>query len=424
MKKNAKQLIVNVLGWQVRRLRKRANFKVVAVAGSIGKTSTKFAVATVLEEKFKVRWQKGNYNDVVSVPLVFFGLPIPSLLNPFAWIWSFLKIELQLRRNYPYDVVVVEVGTDFPGNIALFKQYLHADLGVLTAITPEHMEFFADIDAVAKEELTIAELSDKLLINIDYCNTRHLKKLQEYLSYGVDKIADYRLEGMKNTPKGYNFTISKNGKQFLTESHSSIAKTQLFSITAAISVADMLGLTQDQIRSGITAVKPVSGRMQRLQGIKNSIILDDTYNASPEATRAALDTLYSIDAPQKIALLGNMNELGKYSEPAHKEVGAYCDPAKLDLVVTLGPDANKYLATEAEKTGCQVVRTDSPYESADVIKSSLRAGAVILAKGSQNKVFAEEAVRLLLDNPADSAKLVRQGRQWQKLKAKSFADSP
>jgi len=422
MKDRAKHLIVVILGWQVRRLRRKADFTTVAVAGSVGKTTTKFAIAAVLRQQFKVRFQEGNYNDTVSVPLVYFGLPLPSLFNPLAWCLTFLKIELQLMRNYPYDVVLLEVGTDFPGNIAQFKPYLHADIGVLTAITPEHMESFDDLDAVAQEELTIAVLSDKLLANADLCSEKHLEGLKNPQTYGVHQKATYRLGQLQHSPEGYAFTITKNGQAFMKERHASIAETQIYSITAAVAVADMLGMDKAAIRKGIESIRPVSGRMQRLRGIKDSIILDDTYNASPEAATAALDTLYKLDAPQKIALLGNMNELGAYSPEAHQEIGAYCDPDQLDLVVTLGPDANKYLAAGAKERGCKVVRAQTPLEAADEIAKVLQNGALILAKGSQNGVFAEEAVKKLLADPADAKELVRQSPYWMKRKQKWLGD--
>ena len=150
------------------------------------------------------------------------------------------------------------------------------------------------------------------------------------------------------------------------------------------------------------------------------MIIDDTYNASPEAVKAALDTLYGIEAPQRIALLGNMNELGDYSESAHREIGQYCNPEKLDLLVTLAGDANTFTAAEAEAKGCTVVRVDSPYDAAEKIKFALKPGAVILAKGSQNRVFAEEAVKQLLADPADQSKLVRQSASWLKIKQQQF----
>jgi UDP-N-acetylmuramoyl-tripeptide--D-alanyl-D-alanine ligase len=415
MKRLAQNILVRLLGWQVKRLRKKNDMRVVAVAGSIGKTSTKLAIAAVLGPSFRVRFQDGNYNHPVTVPLVFFDLPLPSLYNPFAWALTLLKIEWQLGQKYPYDVVVVEVGTDFPGNLSQFEQYLQADVGVLTAITPEHMEFFKDLDAVAKEELTIAKLSQKLLVNLDLCDRKYLKKLN-YTGYGVHKKATYQLGGIQRAPEGLDFMVSKDGKVFVAGTLESVVKTQLFSMAAAVAVADMLEVDGPAILASIGGIKPVSGRMQILNGVQHTTILDDTYNASPEAARAALDTLFELDAPQKIALLGNMNELGEYSPIAHEGVGAYCDPAKVDLVVTLGPDANKYLAATAEEAGCRVIRTKTPIEAAKVIKRELKDQAVILVKGSQNKVFAEETVKKLLADPADVAKLVRQSKAWIKKK--------
>jgi UDP-N-acetylmuramoyl-tripeptide--D-alanyl-D-alanine ligase len=160
--------------------------------------------------------------------------------------------------------------------------------------------------------------------------------------------------------------------------------------------------------------------MQKLTGINNSIIIDDSYNSSPVAAKLALDTLYGLESPQKIAILGNMNELGDYSKQAHEEIGSYCDPKQLELVITIGPDANKYLGPVAVTRGCGVKSFDSPYEAGEFIKPLIKSGAVILVKGSQNKVFAEEAIKLLLANPADEAKLVRQSPQWLKIKQKAF----
>src|SRR6185312_10227612 len=112
MKKLAKLIVATILGWQVRRLRKKNNFTVVAVTGSIGKTTTKMAIAQVLSQSFKVQYQEGNYNDLVSVPLVFFGKDMPNLYNPWAWLTIFWQTFLAAYKPYSYDVVVVELGTD------------------------------------------------------------------------------------------------------------------------------------------------------------------------------------------------------------------------------------------------------------------------------------------------------------------------
>lgn len=212
----------------------------------------------------------------------------------------------------------------------------------------------------------------------------------------------------------------ENNKFLLSAQHEAIAEPRLYAVAGAVAVARELGMAPSEIKAGLDKLKPVAGRMQKLAGINGSIIIDDTYNASPPAMKAALDTLYRLDAPQKIAVLGNMNELGNYSQAAHEEIGSYCDPKKLDLVITLGPDANKYLAPAAEAKGCKVQQFDDPYSVGEYLKSIIKNGALILVKGSQNRVFAEEAVKLLLADPKDAKKLVRQSEAWLKIKAKDF----
>lgn len=419
MKKVLKSLVVAVLGWQVRRLRKKHKFTLVAVVGSIGKTSTKMAIAEVLTAAKKVQYQKGNYNDITTVPLIFFGQRQPSLTNSLAWLRVFMANEKAIK-SFNSEVVVVEVGTDAPGQIKAFSEYLDPDITVVTAITPEHMENFSGLDEVASEELSVASYSKQLLINADLCPEKYLGILsRKPLTYGI-KNADYKIEKVAFNQKGCSFAITKQGKEILAVEHSSFSEPQLYSLAAAVSVADMLGLSEIQIKSGLKVIVPVAGRMQRLKGIKNSLIIDDSYNASPEATKAALKTLLRLESPQKIALLGNMNELGRLSATAHTEIGELCKPEDLNLVVTLGPEANEYLAIAAEKNGCHVIRTSSPYEAGQVLKENIKEYAAVLVKGSQNGVFAEEAIKAILENPQDEAKIVRQTASWMKVKNKQF----
>lgn len=418
MKNQARKTIAALLGWQVRRLYKKNKFQVVAVAGSVGKTSTKLAIAKVLSAGFKTQFQDGNYNDLVSVPLIFFGRGMPSLFNPLAWALVLLKNELSLLRKYPYEVVVVELGSDGPGQLAQFKKYLRADIGVLTGITPEHMEYFGDMQAVAKEELTISELASLTLANKDL--GKDLPTNNQILTYAINSDADFKLANVAFNGSGCSFDVVAAGQQIFSADHESFAEPQLYFVLASVAVAYKLGLKPELIKKGLENIKPAPGRMQKLAGLNNSTIIDDTYNASPEAMSAALKTLYRLEAPQKIAILGNMNELGVYSKDAHQAVGRQCDPKQIDLLISIGPDANKYLAPIAQKNGCNVQTFDSPYKAGEFVKKQIKPGALILAKGSQNRVFAEEAVKQLLANPADADKLVRQSKYWLRIKKKAF----
>jgi UDP-N-acetylmuramoyl-tripeptide--D-alanyl-D-alanine ligase len=419
MKNYIKSLVTKLLWLQVNRLRQKHKPIVIAVAGSIGKTGTKSAIASVIKQSKRVQWQNGNYNDLLSVPLIFFGKKAPAVYNIFAWLWILLSAEVHINGAYPYDVVVVELGTDHPGDLAKFKQYFHADYGVLTAITPEHMEHFADMDAVALEELVITELADTTLYDNATMPSKYHQMLKKALSYG-SKGSDSTFEA-----SGISDDLSRNvtikvGNNSYTAEVPLLGKQQLPAMACAVLLATKLKLSKTSIQKGLEEIEPLPGRMQVLKGENGSLLIDDTYNASPNAVKAALDTLYELKGKKKIAVLGQMNELGKHSEQLHTLVGEYCDPKKLEIVVTIGEDANKYLAQAAGDKGCNVMRCPTPYHAADVVRLQLQPGTIVLVKGSQNSVFAEETVKELLENPHDAKKLVRQSRFWQSIKSKQF----
>ena len=418
-----KQKLTDVFTAQMQRIIKKHNLKIVAVAGSVGKTTTKLAITTVLSESLKVCYQEGNYNTPISLPFIFISRPMPALYNPMAWIWAWLQSQKVLHSHCPYDIVVVELGVDAPGDMQVFKSLLKPDISVITAVSEEHMEFFDSVDAVAAEELTLAQFSDVLVVNADDVAEKYLESFipteKEVHSYGF-KHAEYKISAEPNKPSGYSIKINIGDGNLIKGNINSLALQIIKSIAAAVTVADLLGLESAAIESGIQKVKTFEGRMQLLKGIKNSTIIDDTYNSSPIAAEAALKTLYDFQSPQHIAILGMMNELGAYSRPDHVRIGNLCDPSKLDLLITIGRDANDYLAAAAEARGCRVKRTDNPMSAGKIAAETIKDGAVILAKGSQNGVFAEEAVKELLADPADSRKLVRQNSFWLNKKQHQF----
>jgi UDP-N-acetylmuramyl pentapeptide synthase len=417
-KKAGRAVVCAVLESQVHRLRRRHKFTVVAVAGSVGKTSTKLAIADLLAQTKRVRHQLGNYNDRVTVPLVFFDQPEPSLFNIFAWLKLFGANQAMLAHPYPYDVVVVELGTDGPGQLKRFA-YLHPDITVVTAVSPEHMEYFKTLDAVATEELAVFEYSKRVLVNADDIAGKYLAG-REFSEYSLEsQQASYFAVAKSQNLQGQTLKVTTPTSGF-EASVSYIGQQGAKFALAAAAVADMLGVAEKDIAQGLSALHHFAGRMQVLPGLNDSTLIDDTYNASPIAVKAALDVVYAAKAPQRIAILGSMNELGDYAQEAHEEVGAYCSAKKLDLVVTIGADAKKWLAPVAEKQGCTVKSFVSPYDAGAFVKAQLKAGAVVLAKGSQNGVFAEEALKTLLADSADTGKLVRQNPSWLKIKAKQF----
>jgi UDP-N-acetylmuramoyl-tripeptide--D-alanyl-D-alanine ligase len=412
MKNYLRGVLCRALERRVVELRAKHDFTVVAVAGSVGKTSTKLAVARLLEATGKkVQYQEGNYNDRVSVPLVFFGETMPSLFNIFAWASVLLRMSQQIKQPYQYDAVVVELGTDGPGQLKDFA-YIQPDIIVVSAISPEHMLQFGTLDAVAEEELAVAEYSKKLLVNVADVDLKYLEGLK-YVSYGVDVNADYRATqtGVRGVT-GQRLAVSlPDGSELQVETAYS-GKQGATIVLAAIAVADILGVEPQQMSLAAASLQPFAGRLQVLEGTNGSILIDDTYNSSPLATRAALDVLYQADAKQKIAILGDMNELGDSSADEHRDLGAYCRADELDYVITIGTKSCDDLAPAAEAAGCRVKSFTSAVEAGKFVRAIIAPGALILAKGSQNGVFAEEAVKQLLKHSDDTSKLVRQSEEW------------
>lgn len=422
-----KKIIRHLLEKKVRKYLKVHHPILVLVAGSVGKTSTKQALAVVLSEKYRVRAHDGNHNTHFSVPTAIMGVEYPDDPRSISQWWTVLgAMSMRIKQDRDVDVIIQELGTDSPGDIAQFGRYLHADVAVVTAVSEEHMEYFETLEAVAKEELSIASFAKLTVVNRDdvaedfakYANTQVID------TYGLSGQAEYRLIvepaspldgriGRLVTPEWGDVPVSLQ----LIGDHS------LKSAVGAATVATRLGLTSQQVAVGVSKIKPVAGRMQLLRGVENTTIIDDTYNSSPLATTAALKTLAEIDAPQRIAILGSMNELGNTSAQAHERIGLLCDPTSYDWIVTIGDEAEKYLAPAALKQGCQVKSFKDPYTAGGFVHSVIKPGAVILAKGSQNGVFAEEAVKVLLHSTEDEEKLVRQSAAWLQKKDDQF-DKP
>lgn len=418
-KRIVRSLVCNVLEWQVKRLRKKHKFKVIAVSGSVGKTTTKLAIAQMLGQTKRVQFQRGNYNDRVTVPLVFFGHKSPNLYNPFAWARLVGHNEAAIASKYPYDFVVVEIGTDGPGQMRDFA-YLRPDICVVTAISPEHMENFDGLEGVMAEEQNVFKYSKIVLINTDDTPSEFYKD-KKYISYGFQVGSDYAAKLKPHNLNQQTLSISKAKRTFVVST--GLVGTQgAKSMLAAVSVADLLDVPASKIEESSIAVRQCPGRMQVLKGLKNSTLIDDCYNSSPIAVKAALDVLYDNKALQKIAIIGSMNELGGYSKQAHQEIGEYCDAKQIDLLVTVGADAKRWLAVAAKARGCNVRSFLSPYDAGRFVAARLKSGAVVLAKGSQNKIYTEEALRKLLAHPIDAKKLVRQDKSWQILKLKQFPE--
>jgi UDP-N-acetylmuramyl pentapeptide synthase len=399
--------------------------KLIVVTGSVGKTSTKTAIATMLSSRYRVRMHEGNHNTAMSVPLAILGIAYPDNIRSFsAWRQVLKAARARILAPTDVDVIVQELGADHPGDIAAFGSYLKPYMAVITAVTPEHMEFFKTIEAVAYEELAAANFSQLALINRDDIDGQYA----EYMTnpnidtYGTSAAAEYHFEQQ-------DFTVDKGhtGSFIAPELPAGVAATikvlgdhNLRPAIAAAAVGVKFGLSGDDIAAGLAKIRPIPGRMNLLRGMNGSSIIDDTYNSSPVAASSAVQTLYSIQAPQRIAIMGSMNELGDSSAAEHEKIGRMFNPDMVEWVITIGKEANTYLAPAAHSQGCQIKTFENAVQAGAFAHSVLDKDALVLVKGSQGDVYAEEAVKILLLDQTDASKLVRQSPAWMAHKEEFF----
>lgn len=406
----------------VRRYRPR----IVMISGSVGKTSTKDAIAEVLATRFFVRKSDKSFNSEFGVPFTIFGVPNPWG-NPLAWI-SLMKNALALLilpNHYP-NMLVLEVGSDKPGDLARILRVAAPDAVVMTRLPeiPVHVEAYASPDAVREEEFSPAlalHSGAPLIVSADdsYALDRAVRVSTNAASYG---FADYstvrvidsdfyeengKVAGMKAKIK------TKDGEMDLII-RGSVGATQLLSPAAAIATASAFNITLNEAVKALENYEPPAGRGRLLQGKNDSIIIDDSYNSSPVAVEEALATLkaFPMRPPaggRRIAVLGDMLELGRYSVIEHARIGTLARDSA-DLVAAVGIRARAFAS---EPGNAEVMLFDNSNSAADALPSIIRSGDVVLVKGSQS-IRTERIVEALLADHSDSSKLVRQEKEWKR----------
>jgi len=408
--------------------KKHPEVRLVVVVGSVGKTSTKIAIATVLNEKFKIRLHEGNHNSELSAPLAILGVEFPQDIRKIGqWLKVFKAVRLRIKQPSDVEVIVQELGTDGIGQIPHFGTYLQPDIAVVTSVSPEHMEFFKTMDAVAAEELSAANFSKWALINRDDIPGVYAADITNpnLNTYGTTDSAEYRF-----TTTDYTFKDGFTG-MFIAPEWPLAAPTTLHlmgehstrAAVAAGAVGVKLGMTDAEVTSGLSKVRPVKGRMNILRGVNESIIIDDSYNSSPLAAASALRALYQMNVPQKIAVIGSMNELGDMTEAEHVAVGKLCDPIELAHVITVGEAAEKYLAPAARIAGCHVMSFKSAIDAGAYAHKFLEKGGAVLFKGSQGGIYLEEGIKVVLHSTEEESQLVRQSPEWLEKKHAFFSNT-
>lgn len=401
--------------------------KVIAITGSVGKTSAKEAVCSVLEERFNVRRNIKNYNNEIGVPLTIIGAQTGGR-SFLAWFKIFTKglAGFCWVKNYP-KVLILEMGADKIGDIKYLTDFVPVDAGIITTIgdIPVHVEFFRTPEQVAKEKSNlIRNISPKgwAVLNIDDPKVENMRNLTKarVMTYGFGAQADVKVQNLqihlvdlKNIRA--DFEIKHKDKTTSFRIKNILGRHQIYPILAAVCAGLIMEMDLAEIASVLNDYKSPAGRMNLIKGVKNSLIIDDSYNSSPSSTLAALDVLEKIPAKRKIAAIGDMLELGSYTEKAHRMVAARA--AKIaDLFFAVGERAI-FMVDEAKKSGMasdKMFYFASSEEAGRKIQEIVDEGDIVLVKGSQG-VRMEKISKELMAEPQKAQEfLVRQEEGWRR----------
>lgn len=429
----SKSLLLKLLRFFSKKIIRKYHPQVVGITGSLGKTSAKEAISLVLATKFNVRKTYKNNNNEVGVPLAIIGIEKPPNTSLVGWLHVFFKacgLLIKRHKDYP-EMLVLEMGADKPGDIAYLVDIVPCTVGVLTYISHAHTEFFGSIKKIAQEKrVIISHLVSQgfAVLNFDNTEVMGVKSSTKahVLTYGFKDGADLRasdvhviIDEHSGWPIGINFKISFKGIIMPIFLPALVGEHLIPAALAALAVGSVFDINLVEAGGALRNFKPLPGHMRLIPGIKKTMIIDDTYNSSPDAVKSALLALKQFNLKQggeQFAVLGDMLELGGETVNAHREIGFKVAELDIDYLMVVG-EASKQTAEAAREAGMPenavAVFADSG-SAARFLQDKLKEGDVVLVKGSQG-VRMEKVVKEVMENPL-SAKdlLVRQDAEWQK----------
>lgn len=427
MKAFLKHIVVSLLTLEARIVLWRYKPKIVAVTGSVGKTSTKDAIYSVLAGTYHARKSDKSFNSELGVPLTILGLPNAwsDMLGWFENILEGLHVIFS-RTQYP-EWLVLEVGADRPGDIRSLR-WLKPHVVVFTRFpdVPVHVEFFESPEQVIQEKLELARAlrpTGTLVINADDEKMANIttREGQRILTYGFSKEVTVRghtemVYYEHDKPAGVSFVAEFQDKHEEVQIVGTLGAHHVYSLLAALTVGISEGMAFTHAIEALKTHTPPPGRMRILPGKNGSVLLDDTYNASPVAIEAGLATLSSLQVHgKKIVVLGDMMELGEYSVAEHKKVGSAVTNSA-NIFFGVGIRMRNATDSAKEKKGmCE--RVESVQDAGEALTALLEVvgeGDVVYVKGSQSMRMERVVAGLLADPSTAPEVLVRQDAEWKK----------
>lgn len=421
-----------MLTWESKMVLKKYKPKIVTITGSVGKTSTKDAIYTVLSSTFPTRRSEKSFNSELGVPLTILGCP-NAWSNPLLWIKNIVEgfLLFTLPHKYP-EWLVLEVGADKPGDIENVSKWLKPDIAVITRFgdVPVHVEFFPSIEDLIHEKgflATSLKPHGTFIYNYDDKRIRDFSEIiqNQKISFGFDTSANVSASNEKflygkydnseiQFPTGISSDVNYGGHVLPIELMGGLGRQHIYPMLAAFAVGVSVKIPHEKIVHVLKSHHSPKARMKLIPGEKDTLIIDDTYNSSPVAVDEALRTLSMTEcAGRKIAMLGDMLELGQYSVDEHKRVGTLVAKTA-DILVAVGvrSRATADAALDAGMAESNVLQFEKSPEAGKYIESIIKAGDIILVKGSQS-IRMERIVKEIMRHPEHANKLlVRQDPQW------------
>lgn len=426
-----KSFLLKIINWKLglvaRATIRKYRPKIIGITGTVGKTSTKNAIYTTLRDSgMRVRMAGGNLNNETGLPLAVIG----DYKNPggalflIGALWrGFFSLLFTKSKTYP-EVLILEYAADHPGDLDYLIKIAGPDVAVVTAIgdIPVHSEFYTSTDQIVNEKskLVAAVPPDGVVIlNADDHRVLGMSRLAKakVKTFGFDKGADLKIADFKNVmvggvPKGISFSLRVDKRSVRVSLRGILGRAHAGACAAGAAVGLVTGLSLDESAKALSEYGGERGRGKIIEGINGATLIDESYNASPDSTRMALETLRDLRATRRVAVLGDMLELGKQSARAHKEIGVLAGEVA-DFLVTIGQDSRLIAATAKEAMDASaVLHFENVDEAIPHIKDVIRQGDVVLIKGSQS-IRTEKVVKVLMLRPAEAPQLlVRQYGKW------------
>jgi UDP-N-acetylmuramoyl-tripeptide--D-alanyl-D-alanine ligase len=426
-----RKIVIFLITLEARLVLKKYKPRIVAITGNAGKTGTKDAVAAVLESEFFVWKNEKSYNSDLGIPLTILHCK-NAWMNPIAWLKNIAEglVLIFLPHKYP-EWLVVEVGADKPDDIGKFTSWLHPEIVVVTRIgeTPVHVENFSSRDELIKEKSKLVSAlrpGGTLILNSDdpdVLNMRNIPKLAKVITYGFSPGSNLRASNYNiiysesnhtSLPDGMTFKIDYLGNIVPVRITGIVGKNNIYSALAAFAAGLAFNINFVSMLDSIAKYERPVGRLKLIKGINDSAILDDTYNSSPAALDLAIESVKDIQTTgRKIAVLGDMLELGQYTTEAHNMIGKKI-PDIFEILVTVGQRTQDIVrGAVASRMGKRKIKSfDDSRSAGEYLKKIIEKGDIILVKGSQG-MRMERVVEQIMLNPEDKFKLIpRQEKEW------------